>query len=213
MQSVRVLFLFAAIFIAQTVVAQGPPPRNVNVVNTPDVNVINDETSPVPVNAQTITEYRVVGFTTTATNGLVATVDGNGDTVGGFRALHQLCKNEVAHNARAASVSEYLRSTDAPPTPVAKAWVIPSGFQLIFVPDFPDNNDWRAIELGSHGERSSGGSEPGDVVRNLTCMGFQSSGSGEAGLVALGDARLGFESCTNSHVVACAAPVAVAVTQ
>ena len=106
------LLCCAISLVAMSVSVAGPPAKDVNVINTPGVTVENtpgvtiENAEPVPVSivdgggngAQTITEYRVVGFTTTENDGSVRTVDGNGVVVEGFRAMHQLWRDEVAPN-------------------------------------------------------------------------------------------------------------------
>ena len=64
---------------------------------TRDVNVTNDETSPVPVNPQTIVEWRYVGLTTAEDDGRFEFA-----TLLGIAAMNKACAADFGPGARAA---------------------------------------------------------------------------------------------------------------
>ncbi len=69
--------------------------------------ITNDANSPVPVSLQnglqTMTEYRIIGYTTTKFPGRSEAEAG---ALVGYAAMHKLCADEVAFNARAAFSEE-----------------------------------------------------------------------------------------------------------
>ena len=101
MRSTQIIFALATVLLALLVVVQG-----MSIGDQPPlpVDVIIDEMSPVPVSivddggngAQSMIEYRVVGFTA-ATNGDIRTTDAKGAELRGYKAMHRLCEVEVAH--------------------------------------------------------------------------------------------------------------------
>lgn len=209
----RTSLVFAAFLLPICVCAQtsrdAPP--------TVDVNVTNDETSPVPVTVQngarTIAEYRVVGFTTTKTTGDIETTDASGANVLGYSAMHRLCQVEVAANSRAATTSEYLL-TPQEPGDAPSAWLIPTEAVPLFVPDSSlENEDWVAYDPATQSNVTTRGGNPGAALARLDCGGYtrgDNPNTGSVGSQIFG--RVFHSPCSDPRPVACAAPVEVPVT-
>ena len=83
--------------------------------------------------SDTITEYRWVGLTTTTTDGSIQAEFG---ALEGHSAMHQMCANEVALNARACFTSEIVRSV-VQGSRIRNGWVIPTGHLLHYDPTPP----------------------------------------------------------------------------
>ena len=192
-----------------------PATKDVNVVNTPNVNVTNDETSPVPVTikggAQSLTEYRVVGFTA-PTDGFIETVD---QSLSGIGAMHSLCA-EVASNARAAFSDEAMRSPPIVGGPFV-AWVIPSQPQLVFRPDAASAPfDWIAVDQASGAGAENGDAglqvNPESAIAVFACSWYQNNSTSEIGFVWNGQGRITGSLCSIAKPIACSAPVAVPIS-
>ena len=227
MNATRILYLFLIALLSvntasakevKTVDVNNTP--DVNVVNTPSVIVENDSQSPVPVSivggggsGGQLIEYQVVGFTTTSTNGAPQANGGVGVTVLGVRAMNLLCKAEVAPNARAASVADYLRTRDMPAVPVGSAWLIASDTRVVFDPSLDHSVAWIAFEAGAPGITGSSSSPVGAMGR-MTCGHFQDdSFPSRAPIIVAGTYEsIAFGTCVAARPVACAAPVAVPVS-
>ena len=236
MKSAQIIFALATVFITQSVMAQGqgqgqgnrpPPPGDVNVINTPDVRVINTPgvtienatESPVPVSivdgggngAQTITEYRVVGFTA-ATDGDIT--DGS---LRGVAAMHSLCA-AVDPSWRAAFSDEARRSPAPDLTAVTlgtEVWIIPTQPVPRFHPDAPVSTfDWIAIDHASGVILSDFHNNLQTAISSAVCAGY---GNASGTLLGLGwvphsGKIVGGLSCNFPHPIACSAPVEVPIS-
>ena len=197
-----------------------------------DVNVTNDENSPVPVtiqnDAESLTEFRWVGFTTTVTDGDIDTVSPEGP-LSGHSAMNRLCAVEVASNARACTSAETAHSVmHAPsvlPNQISGGWLIPVGITLIYDPvglptDSPPIPGWLAYENFSGQGPIIANPQMQHARREIGCDGFNavansSSGKGYSGIAVrfIGDPHFILAlNCTAEIPIACCAPVEIPVT-
>ena len=203
------LLLLSVITLACTTLLAAP--KKVEVVNTPDVNVINDANSPVSVtiqgDEQTLVEYRIVGYTTSTFGGPIKT---DNDMVVSYAAMHKLCANEVAPNARAAFSAEAVRHVEVlPPVAVVAAWVIPSSLEVVYRPDSADWIAWdptTGLTLGS-------GATPGEALGTAQCFRHEGQDSSVVGINLGHNGRLTVHRCEVGEVpIACSAPVAIPIS-
>ena len=184
----------------------GPP--------TVDVNVTNDETSPVPVTIQnggaTIVEYRYIGVTTATTDGSAEATTPQSATLRGVAALHRMCAIEYGGQhpgARAATLSESRFATD--PLPHEAAWVVASGV------DVAEN-----VALGARAYDIATGKGVGSTEAAAStaagvsqCFGFVNALSQFSGPVVDTNGTYQLRTCDVARPVACAAPIAFTVAQ
>jgi hypothetical protein len=175
-----------------------PPPK--------DVTVVNNNDSPVPVNMQSASEYRIVGYTTHTTNGHIFHSNGTQ----GYFAMHSYCQAEVDANSRACFASE----VSGPPlvTGTDFAWVIRSR-DVAVIENTLDagNNEFVAIDAGS-GRVVYEDLTLFGAVGNLDCVQYTNSDSNTAGQVVTqisGSITVGV--CNEVRQIACCAPVTIPV--
>ena len=171
----------------------------VNVANAPDVNVTNDETSPVPVSAQTIVEWRYVGLTAFIDDGRIEF----GGRVG-VAAMHNVCASEFGPAARASSISEAYHRDDAD---TRVGWVAPGGPILTAFREqrssFTAHDAATGLTLGTEYD-----DEFTALVRAY-CARFAVANIGDFGTVVMQDGLIRHANCTLFHAVSCSAPVAI----
>jgi hypothetical protein len=175
-----------------------PVEVDVNVVNVPDVNVINS------------IEWRFVGYTATETTG-----DVHDGALSGYSAMNMLCNRE--HNlqkARICTSAEIRRSTI--PTRagagLSYAWVAPSTTVLVPLPD------GELFQYDPQAPNSVGTSSSLFNARSLDCANWNTDLSGASGLVLVASndtgvqlQQMGRESCEHTYPIVCCAPVEVPV--
>jgi len=172
---------------------------DVNVVNVPDVNVINS------------IEWRFVGYTATETTG-----DVNDGALSGYSAMNMLCNRE--HNlqkARICTSAEVRRSTIPIPTGAGFqfAWVAPSTWVLVPLPD--GGLYYYDPQAPNTAARSSTLFNPDP----FDCAGWNSELDVAWGSVLFGNtdgAGVGVQqmnraTCDNIYPIVCCAPVEVPV--
>ena len=186
---------------------------DVNVANVPDVNVTNDENSPIPVTiqngAQSLIEYRVIGYTANPTDGSIVKVD---QSLSGVPAMHALCA-EVAPNARASFSDEAIRSPFVEGAPTS-AWVIPARIEVMFRPDATSVlRDWTALDGGTGTTISQEQPTPLRARGQAACHGYTQADPLAVGLVFKpGDGSVSRSGCAGFSFVACSAPVEVPIS-
>ena len=166
-----------------------------------DVNITNMAPIPVAIqsNSHANVEYRVVGFTSSLTDGEINR---------GYLGMHRKCASEVHPSARAAFSIEFIRSTvpldDMPPK---GAWVIPTNPRPFYRPDLSegDNHRWTATEEAGGIATSS---SPKLAMENaMNCSFYSSDKPNRSGLVGV-SRRVKTAPCNVKRPIACAAPVA-----
>ncbi len=205
MKTTKIFIALAAVFIAHTALAQsnhavGPQAKN--------VNVTNDEASPIPVTIHntvpTIVEYRYIGLTTHVDDG-----DFEFGNLKGLAAMNKACSSEFGFTARVATITEALFRDDAI-TDTRDGWLAPSGPMTFGVEPF----DFR--RAGQFPIDQATGFRLGATVLGTTLAAqyafcgrytapevfFIAPVIESTGLVATG-------SCSIAKPVACSAPVAM----
>jgi hypothetical protein len=171
------------------------------------VGVVNAKKDEV----QVATEYVVVGFSTTATNGMIVRDDSFNNLLGGRRAFDQICKDEVAPNARAATVADFLRAGPYPTAPPSHphAWIQPGELDFVYIPNAENVLDTWEVHLKAYPKFFIGGQYVNQVVWKFECIDWDVSSSAFRGLVTTIKGDIKTESCDNVFPVACAAPVPI----
>ena len=158
-------------------------------------------------------EYRVIGFTTTTVRGYSKEFDPEtGMEVFGWLWHSVLCKDEVAPNAKPATIDEFIRSTDLEvPRGSFAAWVSPSKIDILKT----DTNQFVAYTTGMWNELLFGSEQPTyrDALDGLSCGAWRSASSNHYGTVVTtpitGYKYVHIRSCSTYMPVACSAPIAV----
>ncbi len=153
-----------------------------------------------------ITEYRWVGLTTTTTDGSIQAEFG---ALQGHSAMHQMCVNEVALNARACFTSEIVRSV-VQGSRIRTGWVIPTGHLLHYDPNAASGQGWFGQDTAT-GMTGASFANASDASGSLDCGGFLDNTSGETGGIVASPVGLLQTSCAARHAIACCAPVTIPV--
>jgi len=138
-------FILILFFTFLPITAYAQPPDSVRPVSP--VEIAND------------TEYRLIGFTTTTTNGLVTKPDGSS----AYLAMHRYCQEEVDPDSRACFASE-ASGPSGVPVLAGDAWVIRSRDVTVLLDDTPK---FVAVDTGSGCVSSRTGLTA--AVGNLDC--------------------------------------------
>ena len=183
--------IFSAMLLSGNATAKPPKePKidDVNVVNTPDVNVV------------TAIEWRFAGFTS-----FITTTAIEYDGLVGHAAMNAACFDEVSQNSRVCNSSEIGRSIM--PIDGEGGWVIPTKREMTcstthcYVFDPYTTESWA---------QDTSQSPLFDLLNGLGCGGFESEEG--AALIAL-RSKVTLSFCGNevTKPIACCAPVAVPV--
>jgi hypothetical protein len=161
-----------------------------------------------------VAEYRVVGVTTTTTDGSIEAQDQFGQHLAGFAAMDRLCQVEVDLNARAATAREWQMPHQFQlPEGFIRAWLDPGRIEVIFLPDSIGGleDDWFAKTSEGRTVTTKGEQGPLRATRNLSCYTYRENGIIYQGVqgTANGGATTGI--CTVEWPIACSALVAVPV--
>jgi hypothetical protein len=191
----------------------------VNVSNTPAVKlpdgvvISNTASSPVPVEVvsipqqnllATLPEYRIVGFTTTMTNGSIQNPAG----YSGLNAMHRYCQDEVADYARACFSSEAQKPPSLTTIEQRQGWIIPERIALFQV----GTGFWEGEFIGTEsvtGETRS--SSAFEDARNFSCSSYRVD-DGVGLLYQEERSIIDGRPCTSVFAIACCAPVAIPVS-
>jgi hypothetical protein len=125
----------------------------------------------------TVPEYRVVGVTTTVTDGSIETQDQFGDTLEGYAAMDRLCQDEVAPSARAATVREWQTSRTFPlPEGVEHVWLDPGPAEVMYIDyNYEFEGDWIAKTASGREIVGENYESPyGTLADGLTCRRYTS---------------------------------------
>ena len=155
-------------------------------------------------------EYQVVGFTA-VTDGSIEALAADGRTVVGYAAMHRLCAL-IDPSWRAATTVEFLRSRNMPQGPRDEVWLIPTDPKLLHLPGDP-TGEWMAYDATLTNPYQT--NSPAGALRGLSCYHHTNheSSSFTSGIVgSTTDQGIERSSCGAEHPVACAAPVAVPVS-
>jgi len=150
-------------------------------------------------------EYRLIGFTTTTTNGLIAKPDGSE----GYLAMHRYCQDEVDPDSRACFASE-ASGPSGVPVLAGDAWVISSRDVTVLL---DSAQKFVAVDTGSGCVVSSSKGTAVDAVRNLDCISYRNNKStffGQAVSSFTGIVKC-LTPCAQVLPIACCAPVSVSV--
>lgn len=169
------------------------------------VNVINDESSPVPVNAQTIVEWRYVGLTAFEDDGRFEF----GGLIG-IAAMNKACADETygfGPGARAASIAEALQRDDLS-SEIRVGWVAPAGPMVTE----PFGADFYPVDASTGRHTGRAAATPFFAISGAYCARYQLSDTSFRGVATSGvDAHILVASCATTRPVACSAPVAIPV--
>ena len=179
-----------------------------------DVNVVNNETSPVPVTIQnggaTIVEYRYIGSTAATTDGKAIATTPSGSSLEGVAALNRMCAIEYGEGhpgVRAATQYEARMATDhLPPT---YAWVVATPL----VPTQGIAGQWVAVDSTTGGDASHYYDSPDDAFYQANCRQYTRDSALIWGPTLRADGRTRVLQCDNENAVACVAPVVILVGQ
>ena len=205
MRSTQVIFVLATLSFGQSVIAQGGMGR----LPPGDVNVTNDETSPVPVTiqngGQSIVEYRYVGLTPDATTGRISALF-DGITLTGYAAMNKFCEAEFGVGARAATAGEALFRHDADSR---AGWVVPDGGIVVL----DQSPTFIAVSRHSHARFGGSNVGPEDAYERAACKSYSldlffvnSATVTPSGFI---DGR---SQCADAFPIACSAPVLIPVS-
>lgn len=191
---------FFSLLFSATVFAQPPvtppgnaPPQDVNVVNSPDVTVINSNSAPVPVTlvdpSSGIVEYRLVGISTAKVQGNI-----------GINGLHDICQQEFGPLARACITEEAVSSPQLStifPELGQNAWMMPR-----IVGGYLDStNNSRVVDVTGISV---------NWLRGLNCAGWRTNNSDRDGAVlhrlSDGLVSIGAVPCNTTNSIACCSP-------
>ena len=164
--------------------------------------VFAQDTSAPP--SETVAEHRWVGFSTTITDGAINADFG---LLQGHSAMHKICVDEVAPNARACFTSEVVRSV-VDGRRETTGWVIPTGYALYPDPSATEGDGWFAQDTATGLTGSSVGNAS-EAAKSLGCGSFldrQTRG------IVVNPFGLVQRSCSSQHRLACCAPIAIPVT-
>lgn len=156
----------------------------------------------------TITEYRIVGFTTATTDGSVVTTDSEGEFVFGITALNRLCAAQFGTGTRAAFSNEQLAPSIPPSTAAENAWIQPKRAHVVHDPTAASGSDWLAYDSHS-GTSGSADASAISALQLFACQGYTTNSSSLTGLVRLRNARIVNRVCDFTYPVACSAPVVI----
>jgi len=154
------------------------------------------------VKSGNLAEYRLVGFTSTKTDGCISKADGSA----GFTAMHNYCKEEVAPNARACFSSEALRP---PLVTTGSGWFLSSPGSTVVMDNL---GNFVAIDGGGTGAVTLSEPTPSDALSSLDCNSYTDCTANVRGLFAY--ASTGDVSpfrCDIERAIACCAPVSVSL--
>jgi len=160
----------------------------------------------VATNPATIVEYRVVGVTTTQTDG-APSVGG----LTGFAAMDQLCQNEMGADTRMATAREWQTTRNFPhPADALPIWLDPGPIEITFDPNSGVSGSLVGHPTEARGLFFIGGATPFEVNKFATCNSFTNNGFGSA-ITGTAVGRLNGSDCEESLKVGCSAPVAIPV--
>jgi hypothetical protein len=207
---IGVAFFATAVLMSSAVLAGE---KDVIVINTPDVKVVNDENEPVPVmvqNTAKIVEYRYIGVTEFESNGLVEF----GGLVG-IAAMNKVCNAEFGPSSRAASIAEAFWRDD--PQDLRKGWLVPRG-PMSFVKGTAIGTDFfAAIDSSSGVAVSAEGNADAVTAGLLSYCGRYTQANEQGSVTTFGAATGGTGAvsgslCDNIQPIACSAPVAIPIS-
>ena len=115
--------------------------------------------------SETVAEHRWVGFSTTMTDGAINADFG---LLQGHSAMHKICADEVAPNARACFTSEVVRSI-VDGRRETTGWVIPTGYALYPDPSATEGDCQWQLKTAHFGERRLGRSGRSPVDAHRAC--------------------------------------------
>lgn len=163
----------------------------------------------------TVAEYRVVGVTTTLTNGAAQVHQANTDVIIiGYAAMTKLCQDEVDPYSRMATAAEWGSGhAPLPDVGTSGAWVDPGTPQLYFTPNSIHLNEWvgaiykPSLEVIGFGDNASG------VLQDMNCTGWFATRhlDSYSGVFGNTDGSIDKSLCNESKPIACSALVAIPV--
>jgi hypothetical protein len=173
-------------------------PKDVNVVNTPDVTVVNDAANPLTVTVQpdgltvnVSSVYRFVNYSTATTTG----------SAGGFIGMHAICQAEFGDSARMCTQEEFWKSHTATPLPppggsTFRAWVQPTIIAVYVFSGERFHVDWLGGVFQSKVSCGNWTLNEPQFDRGLV---YQSASGTEQGI-------WGADRCDSNHHVVCCTP-------
>ena len=176
---------------------------DVNVANVPEVLVANDQSSPIPVTipsaAQSIVEWRYIGHTVYADQGIFEY-----DGLLGIAAMNKACATEFGASARAATISEALFVDSI--ADVEHQWLVPgaSSMTLTYSAAY-----YTPFDTATGTQVGKPDQLQGPALVNAYCLRYTDDYGWGPTLTKNG--AIGIEPCNSlSLPVACSAPVAIA---
>lgn len=205
MKTTKIFIALGVVFFAHSVLAQSNAAFGPFIA---DVNVTNDDASPIPVTIQntvpTIVEYRYLGLTNHADDG-----DFEFGNLKGLAAMNKACSSEFGFTARVATIAEALFRDDAA-TDARDGWLAPSG------PMTFGNARFDSLSFGKFAMDPETALRLGATVRftglalqSAFCVRYSAPDDFFLAPVIESTGLVSTASCSTVKPVACSAPVAM----